>query len=74
MELCCQHAVVAGEPTHRKVIGEWVPIAPPLIITEAEVRELVERLEAALASLEGEAREGGALPRQRARRVVEAPE
>lgn len=41
--------------------GEWVPITPPLIITQPELRELTGRLEAALAEYETELRAQGAL-------------
>ncbi len=41
--------------------GDWVMIAPPLIITEAELDELASRLAAALAAFEAELFAGGAL-------------
>ncbi len=41
--------------------GDFIPITPPLIITETEVDELVARLEAALADYEAELRRDGVL-------------
>ena len=43
--------------------GDWLPITPPLTITEDEVDELVMRLEATLAAYAGElSRSDGAAP------------
>ncbi len=41
--------------------GDWLPITPPLTITEPEVDELIARLAATLSSFEAELREQGAL-------------
>ena len=41
--------------------GDFLPITPPLTVTEAEVEELVHRLEAALAEYEAELRRDGVI-------------
>ena len=41
--------------------GDWIPITPPLTITEAEVDDLIARLEATLLGYEAELREQGVL-------------
>ncbi len=41
--------------------GDFIPITPPLIITAAEVEELVARLEAALGDYEAELRRDGVI-------------
>ncbi|MBV8913538.1 MAG: aspartate aminotransferase family protein [Acetobacteraceae bacterium] len=41
--------------------GDWIPIAPPLTITEAEVDELIARLEATLREYEAELQGEGVL-------------
>ena len=41
--------------------GDWLPITPPLTITEAEVEELIARLEATLLAYEAELEREGVL-------------
>jgi adenosylmethionine-8-amino-7-oxononanoate aminotransferase len=52
---------VYGRRTSGGAYGDWLMVSPPLIVTEAEVDEIADRLEQALAAHERELRDQGVL-------------